>query len=65
MYICHHSKSLDGLFSEYHEKENIFNIITCIDVFNVIGNNIDISDSDTGFAWLKPHSGDYDVPEAY
>jgi len=18
-----------------------------------------------GFAWLKPHSGDYDVPEAY
>lgn len=24
-----------------------------------------VIDSDANFAWLKPHSGDYDVPEAY
>lgn len=24
-----------------------------------------VVDSNVGFAWLKPHSGDYDVPEAY
>ena len=28
-------------------------------------NDADILDANFGFAWLKPHSGDYDVNEAY
>ena len=34
-------------------------------LFNAIQNNPKVNDSNVGFAWLKPHSGDYDVPEAY
>lgn len=34
-------------------------------LFYAIRTNGKIADSDTGFAWLKPHSGDYDVQEAY
>lgn len=34
-------------------------------LFNTVRSNGAIVSSDTGFAWLKPHSGDYDVPEAY
>ena len=30
-----------------------------------IYNNADIEDANFEFAWLKPHSGDYDVTEAY
>ncbi|MBR3401445.1 MAG: alpha/beta fold hydrolase, partial [Parasporobacterium sp.] len=30
-----------------------------------ITNNADIRNADFEFAWLKPHSGDYDVTEAY
>ena len=34
-------------------------------LFNVVRNNPKVIVHDVGFAWLKPHSGDYDVPEAY
>lgn len=34
-------------------------------LFNAVMSSGKIKDSDVGFAWLKPHSGDYDVPEAY
>lgn len=34
-------------------------------LFNAVRNNSKIADSNVGFAWLKHHSGDYDVPEAY
>lgn len=34
-------------------------------LFYAIRSNKKISASDAGFAWLKPHSGDYDVEEAY
>ena len=30
-----------------------------------ITNNADVENADFEFAWLKPHSGDYDVTEAY
>lgn len=34
-------------------------------LFNAVRNNPKVTGSDVGFAWLMPHSGDYDVPEAY
>lgn len=34
-------------------------------LFNAVRTNAKIVDSNVGFAWLMPHSGDYDVPEAY
>lgn len=34
-------------------------------LFNAVRNSPKIAGSDVGFAWLMPHSGDYDVPEAY
>lgn len=34
-------------------------------LFNAVRSNEKIRNSNVGFAWLKPHSGDYDVPEAY
>lgn len=34
-------------------------------LFNAVRNNQKILSSDVGFAWLKPHAGDYDIPEAY
>ena len=34
-------------------------------LFNVVRNNPKIISPNVGFAWLMPHSGDYDVPEAY
>lgn len=34
-------------------------------LFNAVRNNPKITGSNVGFAWLMPHSGDYDVPEAY
>ena len=34
-------------------------------LFNAVRNNPKIKNSNVGFAWLLPHSGDYDVPEAY
>ena len=34
-------------------------------LFNAVRNNPKVSSPNVGFAWLMPHSGDYDVPEAY
>lgn len=34
-------------------------------LFNLVRNSAKITDANVGFAWLMPHSGDYDVPEAY
>ena len=34
-------------------------------LFASIMNSPKVKGHDVGFAWLKPHSGDYDVPEAY
>jgi hypothetical protein len=34
-------------------------------LFNAVRTNAKIVDSNVGFAWLMPHRGDYDVPEAY
>lgn len=34
-------------------------------LFNAVRNCAKVAGSNVGFAWLKPHSGDYDVPEAY
>lgn len=34
-------------------------------LFAAIMNNGRALGHNLGFAWLKPHSGDYDVPEAY
>ena len=34
-------------------------------LFAAIMNNGRVLGHNLGFAWLKPHSGDYDVPEAY
>lgn len=34
-------------------------------LFNAVRNSGKVTDSNVGFAWLMPHSGDYDVPEAY
>jgi hypothetical protein len=34
-------------------------------LFNAVMSSDKVKASDVGFAWLKPHSGDYDVAEAY
>ena len=34
-------------------------------LFAAVKNSAKVSDANVGFAWLRPHSGDYDVPEAY
>lgn len=34
-------------------------------LFNAVRKNPKVSSPNVGFAWLMPHSGDYDVPEAY
>lgn len=34
-------------------------------LFAAVKNSPKVSNANVGFAWLKPHSGDYDVPEAY
>ena len=34
-------------------------------LFNAVMSSGKVKASDVGFAWLKPHSGDYDVAEAY
>ena len=34
-------------------------------LFASIMNSPQVREHNVGFAWLKPHSGDYDVPEAY
>ena len=34
-------------------------------LFAAVKNSAKVTDANVGFAWLRPHSGDYDVPEAY
>lgn len=34
-------------------------------LFAAVKNSAQIRNANVGFAWLRPHSGDYDVPEAY
>lgn len=34
-------------------------------LFAAVMNSDKVKGHNLGFAWLKPHSGDYDAPEAY
>ena len=45
------------------DRDNSFAVETTL--FYSVKNNPKVRDANVGFAWLKPHSGDYDVPEAY
>lgn len=45
------------------DRDNSFAVETTL--FLSVRTSPKVKVHDTGFAWLKPHSGDYDVPEAY
>lgn len=45
------------------DRDTSFAVETVL--FYAVRTNKKIEDSDTGFAWLKPHSGNYDEQEAY
>lgn len=45
------------------DRDNSFAVETTL--FLSVRTSPKVKAHNTGFAWLKPHSGDYDVPEAY
>ncbi len=45
------------------DRDNSFAVEATL--FYSIKSSPKVRDSNVGFAWLRPHSGDYDVPEAY
>ncbi len=45
------------------DRDNSFAVETTL--FYAVKGNAKVRDANVGFAWLKPHSGDYDIPEAF
>ena len=45
------------------DRDNSFAVETTL--FYSVKTSPKVKSGNVGFAWLKPHSGDYDVPEAY
>ena len=45
------------------DRDNSFAVEATL--FYAVKGSPKVKANNVGFAWLKPHSGDYDVPEAY